>query len=617
MKNLQSGLFYSLTGVTAVTSLVSCSIKQKPVEQKPLNIVYIMTDDHTAQMMSCYDTRYMETPNLDRIAADGVRFTQSFVANSLSGPSRACMITGKHSCANKFYDNTTCVFDSSQQTFPKLLQRIGYQTALVGKWHLESLPSGFDYWQIVPGQGDYYNPDFITQNNDTIQKHGYLTNLITDDAIDWIENKRNPEKPFCLLIHHKAIHRNWLADTCNLALYEDKTFPLPDNFFDDYEGRPAAAAQEMSIVKDMDMIYDLKMLRPDKKSRLKSLYEKYIGRMDEAQRAAWDRFYTPIIDDFYKQNLQGKELANWKFQRYMRDYMKTVKSLDDNVGRVLDYLKEKGLLDNTLVVYTSDQGFYMGEHGWFDKRFMYEESMRTPLVMRLPKGFDRRGDITEMVQNIDYAPTFLELAGAEIPSDIQGVSLVPLLKGEHPKDWRKALYYHFYEYPAEHMVKRHYGVRTDRYKLIHFYNDINWWELYDLQADPSECTYIMKKYILIILILLSPLPVFLQADNLTSPFNSIVPRPAQITPGSGSFIFSAKTTFAVENQEQATIAHNFIDLFVHAAGITPMLNVGSKEGQVLFVTDSSLKTEAYLLKVTPEQILIKASDTKGFFYALQ
>ena len=486
MEKLQPNLFFPLAGVAAVASFASCSNKQKPVEQKHLNIVYIMTDDHTAQMMSCYDTRYMETPNLDRIAADGVRFTQSFVANSLSGPSRACMITGKHSCANKFYDNTTCVFDSSQQTFPKLLQKIGYQTALVGKWHLESLPSGFDYWQIVPGQGDYYNPDFITQNNDTIQKHGYITNLITDDAIDWIENKRNPEKPFCLLIHHKAIHRNWLADTCNLALYEDKTFPLPDNFFDNYEGRPAAAAQEMSIMKDMDMIYDLKMLRPDKNTRLKSLYEKYIGRMDEAQRAAWDKFYIPIIDDFYKQNLQGKELANWKFQRYMRDYMKTVKSLDDNVGRVLDYLKEKGLLDNTLVVYTSDQGFYMGEHGWFDKRFMYEESMRTPLIMRLPKGFDRRGDITEMVQNIDYAPTFLELAGAEIPSDIQGVSLVPLLKGEHPKDWRKALYYHFYEYPAEHMVKRHYGVRTERYKLVHFYNDINWWELYDLQADSSE-----------------------------------------------------------------------------------------------------------------------------------
>ena len=448
MNTIQSGLLFSLTGVAAVASMTSCTSQKKAEEQKQYNIVYIMTDDHTAQMMSCYDHRYMETPNLDRIAADGVRFTNSFVANSLSGPSRACMITGKHSCANKFYDNTTCVFDASQQTFPKLLQQAGYQTALVGKWHLESLPTGFDYWEIVPGQGDYYNPDFITQDNDTIQKHGYVTNIITDDAIDWMENQRDTNKPFCILIHHKAIHRNWLADTCNLALYEDKTFPLPDNFFDDYEGRPAAAAQEMSIVKDMDMIYDLKMLHPDKETRLKSLYEKYIGRMDEGQRAAWDKFYGPIIDDFYKKNPQGK--------------------------------------DNTLVVYTSDQGFYMGEHGWFDKRFMYEESMHTPLIMRLPKGFDRKGDIGELVQNIDYAPTFLELAGVKVPEDIQGLSLVPLLKGERPENWRKSLYYHFYEYPAEHMVKRHYGVRTERYKLIHFYNDIDEWELYDLQADPTE-----------------------------------------------------------------------------------------------------------------------------------
>ena len=491
MKNLQSGLLYSLTGAAAVASLTSCSSQKKAEEQKQYNIVYIMTDDHTAQMMSCYDHRYMETPNLDRIAADGVRFTNSFVANSLSGPSRACMITGKHSCANKFYDNTTCVFDASQQTFPKLLQQAGYETALIGKWHLESLPTGFNYWEIVPGQGDYYNPDFITQDNDTIQKHGYVTNLITDDAIDWMENQRDKNKPFCILIHHKAIHRNWLADTCNLALYEDKTFPLPDNFFDDYEGRPAAAAQEMSIAKDMDMIYDLKMLRPDKETRLKSLYEKYIGRMDEGQRAAWDKFYGPIIDDFYKKNPQGKELANWKFQRYIRDYMKTVKSLDDNVGRVLDYLKEKGLDDNTLVVYTSDQGFYMGEHGWFDKRFMYEESFRTPLLMRLPGG--KKGDIPQLVQNIDYAPTFLELAGAPIPADIQGESLLPLLKGERPENWRNSLYYHYYEYPAEHSVKRHYGVRDDRYKLIHFYGEknehndaINCNELYDLQSDPNE-----------------------------------------------------------------------------------------------------------------------------------
>lgn len=450
------------------------------------NIVYIMTDDHTAQMMSCYDTRYIETPNLDRIARDGVRFTQSFVANSLSGPSRACMITGKHSCANGFYDNSTCVFDASQQTFPKLLQAAGYQTALVGKWHLESLPTGFDHWEILPGQGDYYNPNIIMQSGDTVRREGYVTNIITDDALDWLEHGREADKPFCLLIHHKAIHRNWMSDTCNLALYEDRTFPLPDTYYDDYEGRPAAAAQEMSIIEDMDLVYDLKMYYPGHESRLSGLYEAFIGRMNAEQRAAWDKVYDPIIADFKARKLTGRELAEWKFQRYMRDYMKTVKSLDDNVGRVLDYLDANGLSDNTLVVYTSDQGFYMGEHGWFDKRFMYEESMRTPLVMRLPKGFDRRGDITEMVQNIDYAPTFLELAGAEVPADIHGRSMVPLLRGEHPADWRDALYYHYYEYPAEHMVKRHYGVRTERYKLIHFYNDIDVWELYDLKNDPAE-----------------------------------------------------------------------------------------------------------------------------------
>ena len=369
MKTIQ--LLYSMAGVAASAPLFSSCQSKKAEEPKPYNIVYIMTDDHTAQMMSCYDTRYAKTPNLDRIAADGIRFTNSFVANSLSGPSRACMLTGKHSCANKFYDNSTCVFDSAQQTFPKLLRKAGYETAIIGKWHLESLPTGFDHWEIVPGQGNYYNPDFITMENDTIRKKGYLTNLITDMSIDWMENQRNKNKPFCLLIHHKAIHRNWLPEIKNLPLYEDQTFPLPETFYDDYEGRPAAAAQEMSILKDMDLAYDLKLLKDGKESRLKKSYENMLSRMDPEERKQFEDFYKPITEEFYKQNLKGKDLAEWKFQRYIRDYLKVVKSLDDNVGRVLDYLEEKGMMDNTLVVYTSDQGFYMGEHGWFDKRFMY------------------------------------------------------------------------------------------------------------------------------------------------------------------------------------------------------------------------------------------------------
>ena len=487
MNNSLNNGFIAVPALTlAALSSVSCSDKHAQEQHKPYNIVYIMTDDHTAQMMSCYDKRFAHTPNLDRIARDGVIFTNSFVANSLSGPSRACMLTGKHSHKNGFTANTTCVFDSAQTTFPKLLRKAGYQTAIFGKWHLESLPTGFDKWEVVPGQGDYYNPDFIEMNGDTIQRHGYITNVITDLSLDWLENQRDKNRPFCLMIHHKAIHRNWMSDTCNLKLFEDRTFPLPENFYDDYAGRDAAAAQEMSIDKDMDLIYDLKMNRHDKSSRLKALYEKFCNRMDSAQRSAWDNFYNPIIADFYSRNLSGKELAEWKYQRYLRDYLKVVKSLDDNVGRVLKYLEENNLLDNTLVVYTSDQGFYMGEHGWFDKRFMYEESFHTPLVMMLPKGLNRRGEVAEMVQNIDYAPTFLELAGADVPDEMQGMSMVPLLTGDKVDSWRNALYYHYYEYPAEHSVKRHYGVRDSRYKLIHFYNDIAKWELYDLENAPYE-----------------------------------------------------------------------------------------------------------------------------------
>ena len=487
MKKPQTNILYWLATMAAFTS---CGSKDKA--QGPYNIVYIMTDDHTAQMMSCYDKRYVSTPNLDRIARDGVRFTNSFVANSLSGPSRACMLTGKHSSENRFFDNSTCVFDAEQQTFPKLLQKAGYQTAVVGKWHLGTLPTGFDYWEVIPEQGDYYNPSFITMQRDTIVERGYLTNIITDKSLEWIE-ARDKQRPFCILIHHKAVHRNWLPELKYLNEYEDTTFPMPDTFYDDYEGRVAAANQEMHILEDMDIIYDTKMLKDDVETHYKGAYLSFIGRLTPEERAQYDAAYAPIIKEFYEKQPQGKELAEWKYQRYMRDYAKVVKSLDDNVGRVLDYLKEQGLDKNTLVVYTSDQGFYMGEHGWFDKRFMYEESMRTPLVMTLPEEFDRKGDIVEMVQNIDYAPTFLELAGVDVPDDMHGESLVPLLRGEQPKDWRKSLYYHFYEYPAEHMVKRHYGVRTERYKLIHFYNDINEWELYDLQQDPQELNNLYGK----------------------------------------------------------------------------------------------------------------------------
>lgn len=472
--------------IAAINSVQGAEHKEASASRP--NIVYIMTDDHTAQMMSCYDRRHIQTPNLDRIARDGVRFTNSFVANSLSGPSRACMLTGKHSHTNGFRSNETDIFDSSQPTFPKYLQQAGYQTALFGKWHLHTLPTGFDTWEIVPGQGDYYNPEFILAPNDTIVRRGYLTNLITDRSLQWLDQERDPEKPFCLLIHHKAIHRNWLADTCDLDLYEDRTFELPSNFYDTYEGRMAAAQQEMSIASahDMDIAYDNKMLIPGLQTRLRHSYENMRSRMDSATIARFDSLYVPIMRRFMADSLTGDSLTEWKYQRYMRDYAKVVASLDRNVGRVLDYLRDHDLLRNTLVVYTSDQGFYMGEHGWFDKRFMYEESFRTPLVMLLPEGFGARGDIPQMVQNIDYAPTFLELAGVPVPADIQGESMVRLLKGEAPDDWRGYLYYHFHEYPAEHAVKRHYGVRDSRYKLIHFYNDIDQWELYDLETDPTE-----------------------------------------------------------------------------------------------------------------------------------
>ena len=554
MNRVKGLLFFSIPAAPLFAQVTAPSLTGRAGGGSPPNIVYIMTDDHTAQMMSCYDTRFVETPNLDRIARDGVRFTHSYVANSLSGPSRACMLTGKHSHKNGFTNNEHGIFDGSQQTMPKLLQAAGYETCLIGKWHLVSIPTGFDYWEILPAQGDYYNPMFIHMDGTRSVDSSYVTRIITDKAIEWLEErwkrgkvetwKDTPatglqdepstsqysqsvpsdasrlknvsaSKPFALFIHHKACHRAWLPAIEDLRLYEDRTFPLPPEFHDDYATREAAGKTEMEIGKDMDIVYDTKMFvsaEETPRTRLSASYQGMIGRLSKSERKQYDDFYVPLSRDFYakwgtdynflprqsQSSIVGSRdaaLLEWKYQRYMRDYAKVVHALDQEVGRVLDYLEAKGLLDNTLVVYTSDQGFYMGEHGWFDKRFMYEESLSTPLVMRLPKGYERRGDIDEMVQNIDYAPTFLDLAGAAIPEDIQGVSLLPLLKGKAAtkedkaaiKNWRDAIYYHYYEYPAEHDVRRHYGMRTDRYKLIHFYgHDVNSWELFDLKNDPHE-----------------------------------------------------------------------------------------------------------------------------------
>lgn len=467
------------------TAFTACQSAPKVIKRP--NIVFIMTDDHAYQTLSAYDDRFINTPNLDRLTQDGVTFTNSFVANSISGPSRAVMLTGKHSHANGYTSNVG-EFNGAQQTFPKLLQKNGYQTAIIGKWHLESTPTGFDYWNILPGQGSYYNPDFIDMGK-KVNHHGYVTDLITDFSIDWM-NHRDKKKPFCLLVHHKAVHRVWMPDTTHLDEFKDKVYPLPETFYDDYKGRTAAAEQNMSIrANDMDVVYDLKMA--DKENEIKTPYGGYyrtgpLARLDEQQRARWDKHYNPIIEEFKAAKLTGKELSEWKYQRYMRDYLACVRSLDNNVGRLIDYLEKEGLMDNTLIVYTSDQGFYMGEHGWFDKRFIYEESLRTPLLMHLPKGYKRNGKVAEMVQNIDYAPTFLELTGCQIPEDMHGRSLVPIFKENQEDNWRDAVYYHYYEFPNEHMVKRHFGIRTKRYKLVHFYFDINQWELYDLEKDPKE-----------------------------------------------------------------------------------------------------------------------------------
>ncbi len=455
--------------------LAPCSLL--PASERP-NILFIMTDDHAYQAVGAYGSNRNKTPNIDRIAADGVRFDRCYVTNSICGPSRACILTGQYSHKNGFYDNYS-TFDGSQTSLPKLMQAAGYQTAIVGKWHLVSEPTGFDYWDILPGQGQYYRPDFISANGER-SVSGYATEVITDLALDWLENKRDATKPFMLMVHHKAPHRRWEPAAQKLAKFEKRTFAEPATLLDDYANRGTAAQRAEMRISQM-FGADVKLWGDTDRDRAFSY-----KRMTDADRAAWKKHVDPRLDAFKAADPQGDERTRWFYQLYMRDYLACVESVDDGVGHLLDYLDESGLAKNTIVVYTSDQGFYLGEHGWFDKRFMYEESLRTPLVVRW-SGVVKPGGVEErIVSNVDFAQTFLDAAGAEAPAEMQGRSFVPLLRGEAPSDWRKSFYYHYYEgFEREHKVYKHEGVTTGRAKLINFY-PIGEWELYDLEKDPHE-----------------------------------------------------------------------------------------------------------------------------------
>lgn len=497
-----------LAGLLFFSLLYSCQSPEKAPEAPPRpNIIYIMSDDHANRAVSAYGSDLIQTPNIDRIAEEGILFRNSFVTNSICAPSRAVLLTGKYSHLNGLRDNRD-QFDGNQLTFPKVLQRSGYQTAIVGKWHLKTAPTGFDYWNVLIGQGPYYNPGMV-ENGDTVQYTGYTTDIITDLALDYLDS-RDTTRPFCLLYHHKAPHRNWMPSPEYMDLYADEDIPLPETFYDDYATRSAAAPEADMRIDDMFMTSDMKLQPGDYEretgtgggtsnpnfsaENMERGWVNNLNSLTPEQRAAWDAHYEKVRAEFRERNPQGKELSEWKYQRYMKDYLRSIASVDDNIGRVLDYLDENGLTENTIVIYTSDQGFYLGEHGWYDKRFMYEPSLKMPLVMRYPAAVTAGQELDEIVLNLDFAPTLLDFAGAEIPAEMQGRSFRPLTLGKETPDWRESMYYHYYEYPhGWHDVKRHYGVRTDRYKLIHFYHDIDAWELYDLQEDPNEVNNLYGK----------------------------------------------------------------------------------------------------------------------------
>lgn len=464
-------LFFTLIGLTAYTWFLDVSQSRGAESTRP-NILFVFSDDHAYQAISSYGSKLLQTPNIDRLAQQGMRFNRCLVPNSICGPSRATILTGKYSHLNGFFNNSRNRFDGSQTTFPKLLQKAGYQTAIFGKWHLVSDPTGFDYWEILPGQGAYYNPPMI-RNGERISHEGYTTDIVTNLALEWLTERRDSAKPFLLMCQQKAPHRAWEPNLKYLGHDGDQKYPEPDTLFDDYSGRGRAEReQDMTIEKTMNE-RDLKLNPP--------------RNLTQEQRTVWDAYYEPRNESFRKANLQGKDLIRWKYNRYMHDYLGCIKSVDEGIGRLLDYLKKTGLDKNTIVVYSSDQGFYLGEHGWFDKRWIFEESLRTPLLVRWP-GVTSPGSVNnDLVSNLDFAETFLQAAGISVPGEMQGRSLVPLLKGATPLDWRKSFYYHYYEFPGAHSVRKHYGVVTDRYKLVRFYEpDVDYWEMFDTKTDPNE-----------------------------------------------------------------------------------------------------------------------------------
>ncbi|MFD1166085.1 sulfatase [Sphingobacterium daejeonense] len=447
-------------------------------QQKP-NIIIIVSDDHSYQTISAYGSKIASTPNIDRIAKEGILFNRAYVNNSLCGPSRASLLTGKYSHKNGYKENEKSHFDHSQNSFAKELRKAGYSTSWIGKQHLGDTLEGFDYFDVLINQGSYFNPEFKNQKGELRIEKGYVSDIISEKAINWL-NTLNKDKPFCLILGHKATHRSWHPDPQDFGKNDRKKFPLPENFYDNYDKRKAAKIQEMQISKDLLLDYDLKIFKSEEERDK----EHNFYRMDIDDKQKYREYYAKVKMDYDSHQFKNpKELTEWKYQRYMIDYLNTAESMDRNIGKVLDYLDDKNLTDNTVVIYMSDQGFYMGEHGWFDKRFMYEESFRTPMIMRYPQKIKKSREVNDLLMTVDIAPTMLEMAGVEVPQEIQGESFKSIIEGEKGK--RDILYYHYYE-DGIHNVSPHFGVSDGRYKLIRFYNKVDAWELYDLSRDPRE-----------------------------------------------------------------------------------------------------------------------------------